>query len=109
VYNCHFFKKKKQKKQFVNYFLTFFIFCYDHEKNNIYRGDMNYERTRIPDMHAIMIIGYGDENGTNFWTIRNSWGYEWGQDGYGRIARPSSLIGYEKQYLIFGTSYPVPC
>ena len=38
--------------------------------------------------HAIAIIGWGVESdGTKYWIIRNSWGPEWGQNGYGKILR----------------------
>ena len=42
--------------------------------------------------HAISIIGWGIENTASggsapYWLIRNSWGPEWGQNGYGKILR----------------------
>ena len=36
--------------------------------------------------HAVLCIGYGNEDGTNFLTIRNSWGQDWGEHGSVRIA-----------------------
>ena len=35
--------------------------------------------------HAIKIVGWGTENGINYWTIANSSGVEWGEEGYFRI------------------------
>ncbi|XP_052179452.1 zingipain-2-like [Diospyros lotus] len=38
--------------------------------------------------HAVTAIGYGtSEDGTKFWLIKNSWGTEWGENGYMRIQR----------------------
>ncbi|CAF3466389.1 unnamed protein product [Rotaria socialis] len=37
--------------------------------------------------HAIAIVGYGTENGQDYWLVRNSWGTDWGLNGYFKIAR----------------------
>lgn len=44
--------------------------------------------------HAVVGIGYGaDENGVNYWLIKNQWGTEWGEDGYIRVAMDSNDCG----------------
>lgn len=40
--------------------------------------------------HAVEIIGYGSQNGVDYWIVRNSWGSSWGEDGYVRIKKTSS-------------------
>jgi len=40
--------------------------------------------------HAVEIIGYGTENGIDYWNVRNSWGSAWGEDGYFRIKKSTS-------------------
>ncbi|OHS96908.1 Crustapain [Tritrichomonas foetus] len=41
--------------------------------------------------HAMGIIGYGSENGEDYWIVRNSWGLSWGEKGYVRFARGSDM------------------
>ena len=42
--------------------------------------------------HAVLVVGYGsDPDGTDFWVIRNSWGSNWGENGFMRLARNSGL------------------
>ena len=40
--------------------------------------------------HAVEIVGYGTENGIDYWKVRNSWSSTWGEQGYVRIQKSSS-------------------
>ena len=35
--------------------------------------------------HATLVVGYGSENGTEYWIMKNSWNSGWGEEGYMRL------------------------
>merc|ERR1712072_447031 len=37
--------------------------------------------------HLVTIVGYGTEDGQDYWLVKNSWGTQFGIDGYYKIAR----------------------
>ena len=43
--------------------------------------------------HAVLVVGYGTENGKDYWLIKNSWGTHWGDEAYMKIRRGVGLCG----------------
>eukprot|EP00746_Dinoflagellata_sp_MGD_P023472 gnl/MRDRNA2_/MRDRNA2_15501_c0_seq2.p1 gnl/MRDRNA2_/MRDRNA2_15501_c0~~gnl/MRDRNA2_/MRDRNA2_15501_c0_seq2.p1 ORF type:complete len:1051 (+),score=157.43 gnl/MRDRNA2_/MRDRNA2_15501_c0_seq2:1-3153(+) len=45
--------------------------------------------------HAVVMVGWGLERGTKFWSLRNSWGPTWGDNGHYRHIRGTNDCGIE--------------
>jgi len=64
--------------------------------NGIYRsapGKIHQEWEQVD--HAVLLVAYGVEKGQKFWTMQNSWGDDWGEEGYFRMARGTDESGCE--------------
>jgi hypothetical protein len=57
--------------------------------------------------HAVVLVGWDDNQGGGVWFMRNSWGTGWGEDGgYMRIPYGCSNIGDSACYVVYGGTVP---
>ncbi|XP_038124418.1 procathepsin L isoform X1 [Cyprinodon tularosa] len=61
----------------------------DHSSFLFYSSGIYDEPNCNPDhlSHAVLVVGYGSEDGQDYWLIKNSWGSSWGEGGYMRMVR----------------------
>jgi len=43
--------------------------------------------------HAVLLVGYGTNSTVPYWIVKNSWGTDWGMDGYFMIESDNGLCG----------------
>lgn len=47
--------------------------------------------------HAVLVVGYGhcEKENLDYWIVKNSWGDQWGEEGYFRIVRGRDEVAIE--------------
>ena len=65
--------------------------------------------------HVMVLVGYGTDvaDGQPIWTLKNSWGPDWGENGYGRIKAGLSDIAWTIDLMspVYSLiqNYPIAC
>ncbi|KAF8098932.1 hypothetical protein N665_0255s0009 [Sinapis alba] len=75
---------------------------FQHYQSGIFTGKCGTDMD-----HAVVAVGYGSENGVDYWIVRNSWGQRWGEDGYIRMERNLASSKSGKCGIAIEASYPV--
>lgn len=55
--------------------------------------------------HGVTLVGYGTENGQDYWKVKNSWGETWGEKGFIRLTKTGG-IGTGKCFIADQGVYP---
>lgn len=64
--------------------------------------------------HAIALVGWGERDGKKYWIVRNSWGKDWGLDGFFYMARGKNVCKIEENIVVgipdffYPTGYLLP-
>ncbi|KAJ9168047.1 hypothetical protein P3X46_019621 [Hevea brasiliensis] len=70
-------------------------------KSGVYTSDV-CGKTPMDVNHAVLAVGYGVEDGVPYWLIKNSWGDNWGDNGYFKMELGKNMCG-----VATCASYPV--
>ena len=65
-------------------------------------------RTTIPGCdsdyrinHAVTVVGYGTQDGEDYWLVKNSWGDRWGDKGFIKMKRGVQMCGIGKKMVVW--------
>jgi len=77
-------------------------YLFSSYRSGIFDADVNtYKALNIqkPEWqkvdHSVVLVGYGVEEGKEYWLIQNSWGPNWGDRGYMKLRKGKNLINIE--------------
>lgn len=88
----------------VSGFKVFDDFLNKYDGKTIYMGPKPGEKDN--GGHAIEIVGWGKENGIDYWWICNSWGPRWGLGGYFKMKMNIAECELEKNVVAFIPDFP---
>jgi cathepsin L len=78
-------------------------------KDGIYNPSEEACDSSVSSMdHGVILVGYGSEDGLDYWIVRNSWGEDWGEQGYMQLARGHNSCGVANAaiYPVLDTGKP---
>ncbi|ELP94715.1 cysteine protease, putative [Entamoeba invadens IP1] len=90
-FNTTNFERVKLLKKVLHHYGPFVVSLYTDNRFKKYKKGifrMTYDDNCVSNKvnHVIVLVGYGVENGEEYFIARNSWGSDWGENGYIRIS-----------------------
>nr|ABA53863.1 cathepsin B-like cysteine protease 1 [Parelaphostrongylus tenuis] len=68
---------------------------FEHYSSGIYK----HMAGEYVGVHAVKMLGWGTENGVDYWICANSWNSDWGENGFFRILRGENECGIESNVV----------
>jgi len=58
--------------------------------------------------HGVLAVGFGTDGSNDYWKVKNSWGSDWGENGYIRLCRNCNANNGKGQCgILTSASYPI--
>jgi C1A family cysteine protease len=81
--------------------------CSDNDFAYHWNGTFHGSNCHLTN-HAVVIVGWDNNNGDGYWIIRNSWGPWWGRQGYMHLAYGANDIESHVVAAHYKPKYPLP-
>jgi len=80
----------------------------DQSAFQLYRSGVLTGRCGTKLDHGVLAVGYSNEGSQHYWIVKNSWGSNWGENGYIRLCKDCGVNRGAGQCGILGQpSYPI--
>jgi cathepsin B len=81
-------------------FIMFERFIHDYDGLSIFCATSNDKAIGSGDVgHAVRVVGWGEDNKIPYWICANSWGVNWGDNGYFKIERKNKWLQMEYNHV----------
>jgi C1A family cysteine protease len=79
----------------------------DQSSFQLYSGGVMTKSCGTNLDHGVLAVGYGTLNNVDYWLVKNSWGTDWGVQGYILLGRGPQYGTHGQCGILMDPSYPV--